>query len=151
VRIGFSEAEMRKPIVLGLVCWALLTGYLLGEVVRAQVSITGGQGPGIATVRTTVGSASAYGSVSVGTSATSVRSSTATRTSVTLQNNSANSVYCGTNSSVVAGGAGTASSGIVLGSGSPGGAYTWDRYTGDIYCIASGSASDVRYWESTTQ
>ena len=138
-------------MIAGLIALALLTGYLLGEVVRAQVSITGGQGPGIASVRTTIGSASAYGSVSVGTAATTVRSSTGTRTSVTLQNNSSNAVYCGTDANVVAGGAGIANSGIVLASGSPGGSYTWDRYTGAIVCLAAGAASDVRFWESTTQ
>ena len=128
----------------------LLALALLGLAVPALAQgpqITVPSGGGNVPITTAIGAGSSYGSVSVGTTATLVRSATSARTSIALANNGTATVYCGTSSSVVTGSAGTASSGFPLAVGS---ARVYDRYTGAIYCISGSAAQDVRYDEFST-
>ena len=131
--------------------WAGLLALVVSLVaIRAisQTNIVGGlTGAGITPISTAVTATGTYGSVSVGTSATTVVASNTARVSATVYNNGTATIYCGVNSSVVVGSAGTANSGFPLTTGS---SRVYDRYTGAIVCISGTAAQDVRYDEFTT-
>lgn len=90
------------------------------------------------------GDQSSYGSKSVTTSAQLIAGARSRRDAVLIQNVHASQVlYLGPDSSVVAGSAGTASSGIRVAAGES----IIVPTRGDVYGIASGASTDVRYWE----
>lgn len=87
---------------------------------------------------------SSYGSKSIGAAAALIAGARASRTALLVQNvHAAQSLYLGADSSVVAGSAGTANSGIRVLAGES----ILVPSRGDVYGIASGAATDVRYWE----
>lgn len=90
------------------------------------------------------GADSSYGSKSVTTSAQLLTAARSRRDAVLIQNvHASNVLYLGSDASVVAGSAGTASSGIRV---NPGESILVPT-RGDVYGIASGASTDVRYWE----
>ena len=93
--------------------------------------------------RSGAGNRANYGSRSVTTSASVLMSANPSRQSATIQNVTRRT-YVGTTSSVVAGSAGTASSGIKLTTGQ---SFKFEDYIGDIYGIADAASTDVRYLE----
>lgn len=79
----------------------------------------------------------AYGTVSVGTSATLIRA-TKQRGQITIQNvHASNVLYIGTDSSV------DATNGLKLASGE---SFTIVGYFGPVYGLASGASTDTRYF-----
>lgn len=88
---------------------------------------------------------SSYGSKSVTTAAQLLVGARSQRSAVLIQNvHASQNLYVGPDASVVQpGGAGTANSGIKIG---PGESYLVPS-RGDVYGIATGASTDVRYWE----
>lgn len=80
-------------------------------------------------------SSSSYGSVSVASTATSIRSSESTRTGIIIVNNSSQTVYLGLTDAV------TTSNGIPVEASEN--FYTSD-WTGDIYGIVASGTANVR-------
>lgn len=144
---------MRKAAVinLSLVLGGLLVFFLLSRTSQPAVTVTGGSGGAIQPVTTVLSSVGTYGSVSIGTSATSVLSANAATTVINLCNEGTAIVYVGTGaaaSSVVAGGAGTANSGFPLRIGA---CKSYDRYAGAVYAVSGTAGQDLRYERFTTQ
>lgn len=81
-----------------------------------------------------------HGAVSVTTSETTIRSSTAARTSLIVQNLGSFTVYIGKTGV-------TAANGLRVNAGESIGNI---QYTGAVVGIAVGGSSDVRYWEEVT-
>lgn len=88
---------------------------------------------------TRVTNTATYGTVSIGTSAAVIKAAHGSRTSLVVQNaHATNTLYVGSDSSV------TTSNGVVVAAGA---SVTFDDYTGDVYGIASGASTDVRYFQ----
>lgn len=88
---------------------------------------------------TSVGSKAAYATVSIGASAAIIKAGRTSRKSIIVQNvHATNVLYLGNNSSV------TTSNGLKLAAGE---SVAFDGYNGDVYGIASGASTDVRYFE----
>lgn len=84
------------------------------------------------------GTLGAYNTVSVGTSATLIRAAASARDAIIVQNaHASNLLYIGTDSSV------TTSNGLRVGAGESISVPT----RGNVYGIASGASTDVRYLE----
>jgi hypothetical protein len=82
-----------------------------------------------------------YGTVSIGGTAALLKAANTSRTSIVIQNVHATQLlYIGSDASV------TTANGVRV--AAVGGTLTLDDYTGPIYAIASGAATDVRYWET---
>ena len=80
-----------------------------------------------------------YGTVSIGTSAAIIKAAKTIRKSIIIQNVHASQVlYLGTDSSVAT------TTGLRVAAGE---SVEFDDYNGVIYGIASGAATDVRYFE----
>jgi len=80
-----------------------------------------------------------YATVSIGTSAGVIKAANGDRKQITIENvHASNDLYIGGDASV------TTANGIKIPAG---GTFTTDAYTGAFYGIASGAATDVRYFE----
>ena len=82
-----------------------------------------------------------HAAVSVGGTAVLLKAANTSRVSLTVQNLHATQLlYLGTSSAV------TTANGIRV--AAVGGTYVFDDYLGEVWAIASGAATDVRYWET---
>jgi hypothetical protein len=88
---------------------------------------------------TSVSSAGSHAAVSIGTSAAVIRVAKSGRKSIVIQNaHASQDLYVGTTSSV------TTANGVKIPAGQ---SFSFDDYNGALYGIASGAATDVRYFE----
>jgi len=105
-----------------------------GDVIDNRFSASGAL-----STRLLAAQSSAYGNVSVGTSATLVRAANTGRASILVQNLGAGTIYLGSDSSV------TTANGIQA---QPGAAVEF-KVDDAIYAISSAAATDVRYFEES--
>ena len=129
--LSYQVWRIRNGITAQTIEFYIGDGQLLDNRLVGNIAITGG-------LKTAANAAGNNAAVVIGTSAAIIKAANDTRSNIVIQNLSSNDLYIG-------GAAVTVANGIKVAAGSS----ATVTHAADIYGIASGAGSDVRYLEET--